>query len=71
MFFWRVGRDVDGWKLGMTAWIKLISSDAAFDKEEDINLPFNKRKQKCMAMRQGPKPDHIMAVPRLYGFGGT
>jgi len=43
---WRLDRNTDGWKIGKTAWIALLAVEVAFDKESDVELPFEERKRK-------------------------
>ena len=62
---WRIGRDCDGWKIGKTAWLELMSGDVAFEDPEDIELPFESRKRKFSARNEKPKPEQVSAVPRL------
>ena len=62
---WRLGRDGEGWKLGKTAWLELMSGDVAFEDPEDVELPFESRKRKFSVRNEKPKPEQVTPVPRL------
>ena len=62
---WRLGRDSEGWKLGKTAWLELISGDVAFEDPDDVDKPFETRKRKFAARHEKTKPEQVAAVPRL------
>ena len=62
---WRIGHDGEGWKLGKTAWLELMSGGVAFEYPEDIELPFESRKRKFSARNEKSKPHQVAPDPQL------
>jgi hypothetical protein len=60
---WRVDRDMEGWKIGRMAWMELISGDIAFEKESDVELPFESRKRNFMKRNHKENPDDVAPSP--------
>ena len=62
---WRVDRNKEGWKIGRTAWMELMSGDIHIESEESINSPFESRKRKYLDTHVVEKPDQVDPVPRF------
>ena len=62
---WRADRNEEGWKIGKTAWLELLANDILFDEENDISVPFEKRKRDFMYKNHIEKPTMVKSVPRL------
>ena len=62
---WRVGRNIDGWKISRTAWIELLSGDGIMDDEKMVECSFEQRKRKFTERYSGEVPEEVSPVPRL------
>ena len=62
---WRLDRNTDGRKIGKTAWIALLAGEVAFDKESDVELPFEERNRKFANVRPREKSEAVQVIPRF------
>jgi hypothetical protein len=63
---WRLDRNRDGWKIGRTAWMEMLSGDTLYETEEFMALPFEVKKRKFFEWNKKEKPETIVPVPRFH-----
>ena len=52
---WRLDRNKDGWKIGRTAWMELLSGDTSLTSDEFMSLPFEVKKRKFFELNNNLK----------------